>query len=488
MTFYSTSANATVSDSNKRTRTKSTNLDTTIEIHSSRQMQESGRNHHTSLTERGHNHVFNNSSSAQNPTSSATNGSVRFANNVETIHYNTVSPASTAGNFEKNPNDTGKNKISKSKDKSAEAAQAYLREHTESLPQPLGPLCREIANKMLSLTNDIEQRKISTLKMNSEDPATIPCSINLKIVLKAPDRHREKEVYKKRSDEFEALLNTFKADATNLFKANAEEVVQTLKEERCAYLIDKAVTISGCIYKVQRRASPTNPANQTRYEMVTLAQHAVKKLIDEMDENMITYLQLSQNEIKSIFKEKVTDQTTTEAIGIGEDSLVAKQVIMNIHKEVDTLIQKLTVGMKNVIDEMKKDIDLVHDLTTFITSKKILHDTEMMANELEREEPINAREMNTLIKKLVEEGLSQKVKEITKRMAKNSGGGGDGRASTPGNNGPSAKSSENSRKQSKNKKTQSEKKANAKKKKDANKVKKTPKKKTEEKRKDIKFW
>ena len=35
----------------------------------------------------------------------------------------------------KNSNEAGKNKIIKSKDKSAEAAQAYLREHTESLPQ-----------------------------------------------------------------------------------------------------------------------------------------------------------------------------------------------------------------------------------------------------------------------------------------------------------------------------------------------------------------
>ena len=51
MTYYFTSTNVTVSDSNKWPRAENTNLDTTRKIHRSHQMQESGRNHHTSQKE-----------------------------------------------------------------------------------------------------------------------------------------------------------------------------------------------------------------------------------------------------------------------------------------------------------------------------------------------------------------------------------------------------------------------------------------------------
>ena len=368
-------------------------------------------------------------------------------------------------NMEANVAEANKNnKVNKSektkdsKDGLNKIANTYLQLHTASLPQPYGSLCKEIANKMQSLTNDIDQCTISALKLNSADPSTTPRSVNLKIQLKAPDRHREKEEYKMRLAEFQHLCDKFKADATFLFKQNAEEVVKTLKEERFRYLLTKALTLGEVIFAYDKISNPLDNYYQNpNVRREQIATHAVRRFVSTMKDEMISYLGLTKDEMKKI----LNDDTQTEEF---DTNLLANSIVAK--KTADTLtshIENFTVNLKTLLDKTKIDLTINHELQTVITSRNVSQTTVEMEAELEKEEAVSAKNMEQLIGKMVDEKLTKSVKNLTKRMSKNSLGGRKDQPPKPEANGKPSKTSESSAKKGKkNKQAENKKKMSGK--------------------------
>ena len=83
---------------------------------------------------------------------SATSNRVSFGAN--SLHIFNTEAYVTEANKNNKVNKSEKTKDNK--DSLNEVVNNYLQLHTESLPQPYGSLCKEIANKMQSLTNDVE--------------------------------------------------------------------------------------------------------------------------------------------------------------------------------------------------------------------------------------------------------------------------------------------------------------------------------------------
>ena len=350
------------------------------------------------------------------------------------------------------------NKTTDKKDSSVEIAKAYFENITESLPQVLGSLCKEIGHKSLSLTNDIDERKESTLKINSEDPTTIPRSLNLKIVLKAPDRHREKVEYQNLSKSSKDLMSKFKADATDNFKQNAEDVMKTLEEDRASYLISKMIMLAECFYAFNMSLYRNESEYETQIDAKKVAEHAVNFIIQDLNSEMADYLNLTENDLSRIFRENINLEPFTDA----EHNLKMVKVLNDVIYDVRTHLHKLTYILKDLIERTKSEINLHHKLKSIITVTKTVAATEEMNMELDKEEPMNTKHMDEVINKIVDEKVQKKVKELAKRMAKNSSGGGKVLSSEPPKNGPPSNSSKKSQKKPNEKKSKEKKAENEK--------------------------
>ena len=259
--------------------------------------------------------------------------------------------------------------------------------------------------------------------------------------------------------EFQILCDKFKADATNLFQQNAKEVVKTLKEERFHHLLTKALTLGEVIFAYDKISNPTNPhyfnPNICREN---IAKHAVKIFVKHMSDKMVAYLGLTKEEMTKIFEEDIQTEE------IGNAGLLANSILMK--KTAETLISNLetfTVNLKNIFEKTKLDLTMNHELQTVIASRNISQTTVEMDIELEKEEAVSAKNMEQLIGKMVEERLTKSVRNLTKRMSKNSLGGKKDQPSKPEKNGKPSKASESSAKQGKkNKQAETKKKMSGK--------------------------
>ena len=262
----------------------------------------------------------------------------------------------------------GKMKNQKNKENTAEKIKNFLNGLAETLPQPLGLLCKEIATKTLSLTRNIEQRKSTTQKMNCDNPNSTPRAININVMLRAPDIHRETDVFKAMSTELDTLINEFKANATELMKRNAEEIIKTLKKERLTYLTEKSLILIQCFYTYYRMKNPNTPENQTALDGEKLAKIATRNFYSrQLEQEVLDYLDLPEDEIKAYI------EGTFQRIPFEFDSNNENEfnVATLLCEEMRKYFQKYILGLLNIIDEDKNNIMLETELTTIIKQNNI---------------------------------------------------------------------------------------------------------------------
>ena len=112
----------------------------------------------------------------------------------------TTTPETRNVRFNLNINSTQK---SGKKGMNVSMAKTYLEGVAATLPSTLGSFCKETAETLLKLTDQITSRRSVSLKLNSDDPSTLPRSLRVKIELRAPANQRETPEYKELAEQLE---------------------------------------------------------------------------------------------------------------------------------------------------------------------------------------------------------------------------------------------------------------------------------------------
>ena len=359
--------------------------------------------------------------------------------NNSTANRNTnVLPSVSFRDFPASSINTGNNveatREKNKKENMVKIAQSYLQGLVATLPQSLGSLCKDTALKTLALTKDIDQRMSTLQKLDCNDPKSTPRAVNIKVILKAPDSHRETEVFKNKSAEFDALVKKFKADATNIMKTNAEDIVQTLKKERFLYLLEKTLTLGECFYVRYKLKNQQLPEVQLNLENKHVTEIAVRSLWsrsrnEAIHNEVATYLGLPPDEIAETVESMYKPQTfNTDA---EMDACV--HLVKVINENITIFLRKYVFTLKDIIEEGKNDKKLDTELTSIIEKSSIQKLTDEVEMDLEKEEHINAKQMEEIIKQTVEKKMKEQLKILTNRLAKNSLGGGKKPPSKPKN-------------------------------------------------------
>jgi len=355
------------------------------------------------------------------------------------------------------------------KENTVKIAQNYLQSQVATLLQPLGSLCKEISLKILALTRDIDQRISTIQKMDCNDPnIKIPRSVNIKVSLKAPDNHRAKEVFKNKSAEFDTLVNDFKASATKLMKENAEETVKTLQEERFTYLVDKMLILSECFYAYYKIQQPENAKIEVSLDSSKIAQLSTRFFFRKRDtpKEIYAYLDIPTDEARRIVEERINPGTFTD-----QNKIEASQEICEtICNDITRFFKRCIINLKKIIKNGKRNKQLNTELTSIINKSNIQNLTEIVEEELEKEDHLNSKQTETVIDLAIEKKMKENMKLLAKRMAKTSLGGGKNPPSKPEKSGKSTSEPKDSRKQKEKKKSKNNqpKKNQKPKKKDAN--------------------
>ena len=122
-------------------------------------------------------------------------------------------------------------KSSLKKSNNAEA-RAYLDIVAATLPTTLGSFCKNVAEELLKLTDQIDSQQSVSLELDSKGPATLLRSLRLKIDLNSSTVQKETYEYKTLAEDLSNTGELFQKRCTSVFKTNNENMANLIEGER----------------------------------------------------------------------------------------------------------------------------------------------------------------------------------------------------------------------------------------------------------------